>query len=172
MRKKIAKILLIISVLAWGLYCGGQVFNELMVVPRWSADPPETIRAYDVIPKAGGANFFEVFGPLFIILAIGATIFAWKSAGASRKWLALSVGIALAVLASLLLYLVPLVRDTHLHAVAGDLPATEIVARVEAWKFGNRVRLITELLGFACSVIALSVWSAETVNDAITEDFG
>ena len=165
MRKKTARILLIISVITWGIYCGGQIFNELMVVPRWSAAPPETIKAYNAIPKAGGADFFEIFGPLFIFLALIAAVFAWKSARKSRKWLLPMVAIALSVLASLLLYLVPLVRETHLHALAGDLPAAEIVARVETWKFGNRVRLITELLGFVCSVIALNVWSAETDNE-------
>jgi hypothetical protein len=48
------------------------------------------------------------------------------------------------------------------HSVAGDLSASEVVAGVERWKLGNRVRLIVELFGFASSVIALRAWSAET----------
>ncbi len=165
MRKQIAAFLLIASVVAWGLWCGGQVFNELMVVPKWSASPPETIKAFNEIPRKGGAPFFVIFNPLFVILAILSAIFAWKQARRSRKWLALSVIVALAVFASLMLYLVPLVGSTQAHAMAGDLPATEIIARVEEWKFGNRTRLCVELCGFVFSIVALRVWSAES-NEA------
>lgn len=150
------------SIIAWGLWCGGQVFNELMVVPKWSASPPETIRAYNEIPRKGGAPFFVLFNPLFVLLAIASAIFAWNQARRSRKWLALSVIVALVVFASLILYLVPLVSSTQAHAMAGDLPTAEIVVRVEKWKFGNRIRLFIELCGFAFSIIALRVWSAES----------
>ena len=161
MRKQIAKFLLMASIAAWGIWCGGQVFNELMVIPKWSASPPETIKAFNEIPRKGGAPFFVLFNPLFVILAVASAIFAWKRARRSRKWLALSVVVALAVFAALIFYLVPLVGSTHAHALAGDLPAAEIVARVEEWKFGNRIRLFVELCGFIFSIVALRVWSAE-----------
>lgn len=162
MKKQIAKNLLIASVFAWGIYCGGQIFNELMVVPRWSASPPETIKAYDAIPKAGGAPFFEIFGPACISLAITAAIAAWKYADKSRKWLALAASVALVVLASLLLYLVPLVRETHAHAMIGDWSNEKIISNVQAWKLGNRIRLFIESFGFLCSIIAFHIWSKET----------
>ena len=161
MRNKLASTLLIASIVVWGIWCGGQIFNELMVVPKWSASPPETIKAYNEIPQKGGAPFFVLFNPLFVILAVASAIFAWKRARRSRKWLALSATAALAVFASLMLYLVPLVWSTQAHAMAGDLPAAEIIARVEEWKFGNRVRLFVELCGFVFSIVALRVWSAE-----------
>lgn len=162
MRKQIAAFLLMASIAVWGIWCGGQIFNELMVIPKWSASPPETIKAYNEIPRKGGAPFFVLFNPLFVLLAVGSAIFAWKAARRSRKWLALSVIVALAVFASLILYLVPLVSSTQAHAIAGDLPAAEIIDRIEAWKFGNRIRLLIELCGFVFSIIALRVWSAET----------
>jgi len=60
--------------------------------------------------------------------------------------------------------LVPLIASMFRHSVAGDLSASEIVAGVEQWKLGNRIRLIVELFGFACSVLALRVWSAEAAS--------
>jgi hypothetical protein len=150
------------SVIVWGIWCGGQVFNELMSVPIWSASPPESLKAYSELPSKGGAPFFPLFNPLFVVLAIGAALAARKTARRSRKWLALAALIAVAVFASLVFYLVPLVGDMFSHSVAGGLPASEIVAGVERWKLGNRIRLVVELFGFACSVIALRVWSAET----------
>ncbi len=164
MRHKLAVGLLIASVIVWGIWCGGQVFNELMTVPKWSASPPESLKAYAELPSKGGAPFFPLFNPLFVILAIGATLAAWKSARSARKWLALSTLIAIALFISLVFYLAPLIMSMFGHSVAGDLSATEIVAGVERWKLGNRIRLIVELFGFVCSVIALRVWSAETTS--------
>ena len=164
MRRKLASGLLIASVVVWGIWCGGQVFNELMTIPKWSASPPESLKTYAELPSAGGAPFFPLFNPLFVVLAIGAAIAAWKFARRSRRWLALSALIALAVFFSLILYLAPLVGSMFRHSVAGDLPASEIVAGVERWKLGNRIRLVVELFGFVCSVIALRVWAAEAAT--------
>ena len=164
MRHKVASGLLIASVLVWGIWCGGQVFNELMTVPKWSASPPESLKAYAEMPSKGGAPFFPLFNPLFVVLAVGATLAAWKAARRSRKWLALSALIAIALFISLVFYLAPLIQSMFSHSVASDLSASEIVAGVERWKLGNRIRLIVELFGFACSVIALRVWSAEAAS--------
>ena len=164
MRRKLASGLLISSVVAWGLWCGGQVFNELMVVPKCGAAPPESLKAYRGLPSKGGAPFFQIFGPLFVLLAVGSTLAAWKSARRARIWLALSALIAAALFVSLVFYLAPLVGSMFSHSVAGDLPASEIAAGVERWKLGNRVRLVVELFGLVCSVIALRVWSAEAAS--------
>lgn len=161
MRHRLATGLLVASAIVWGIWFGGQVFNEFMVVPIWSASPPESLKTYAELPTKGGAPFFPLFNPLFVVLAVGAALAAWKSARASRKWLALSAFFAIGVFVSLIFYLVPLVSGMFSHSVAGDLPASEIVAGVERWKLGNKIRLIAELFGFVCSVIALRVWSAE-----------
>jgi hypothetical protein len=161
MRNNLASTLLIGSIFIWGIWCGGQVFNELMIVPKWSASPPESLRIYDALPSKGGLPFFPLFNPLFAVLASGAAVAAWKSARRARKWLALSAGTSVVVSVALILYLAPLVGSMFQHSIAGDLPAAEIIAGVEQWKLGNKVRLIVELFGFVFSIIALRVWSAE-----------
>src|SRR5215212_6916958 len=109
MRHKVASGLLITSVIVWGIWCGGQVFNELMTVPKWSASPPESLKAYAELPSKGGVAFFPLFNPLFLVLAVGAALAAWKFARRSRKWLALSALIAVGLFISLVFYLAPLV---------------------------------------------------------------
>ncbi len=162
MRKQIAGFLLIASVFVWGIWCGGQIFNELMVVPIWSASPPESLKVYRQLPSIGGGLFFPIVSMLFFLLAIISAIAAWKSARRARKWLALSAGTAVLLLVVLVSYLAPLVMSMFQHSVAGDLPAAEIIAGVERWKFGNRIRLIVECVGFVFSIIALRVWSIES----------
>jgi len=164
MRNKSASVLLIASVLILGVWCGGQIFNELMTVPKWSAAPPESLKAYDALPSKGGFPFFPLFNPLFVLLTIGAAVAAWKSARRSRIWLALSAGTSIVVCISLIVYLVPLVSGMFQHSIAGDMPAAEIIAGIEQWKTGNRIRLIVELFAFFFSIMALRIWSAETAS--------
>ena len=117
MRNKLASALLIASIFVWGIWCGGQVFNELITVPKWSASPPESLKAYDALPSKGGLPFFPLFNPLFVVLAIGAAIAAWKSARRSRIWLALSAGTSIILFISLTFYLAPLVQAMFRHGV-------------------------------------------------------
>lgn len=161
MRNKLAPVMLIASIAVWGIWCGGQIFNEMMTVPKWSASPPESLKAFDALPSKGGLPFFPLFNPLFALLAVGAAVAAWKTARRSRKWLALSAATSVAVAASLVLYLAPLVQGMFQHSIAGDLPSAEIIAGVEQWKLGNRIRVIAELFGFIFAIISLRVWSAE-----------
>jgi hypothetical protein len=169
MRHKLASLLLMASIFVWGIWCGGQVFNELMTVPIWSASLPESLKTYNALPSTGGINFFMVFGPLLLVVPIAATIVAWKGARKARFWLATTAIIAIGLAVALNFYLVPLVQSMFAHSVAGDLPASEIIAGVNQWKLGNRIRLIIELLGFVFSIIALHVWSIEkaSINEGV-----
>ena len=146
------------------------MFNELMTVPIWSASPPESLKAYNALPSKGGINFFMVFGPLLLIVPIAATITVWKSARKAKFWLAITALIAIGLTVVLNFYLVPLVQSMFAHSVAGDLPASEIIAGVNQWKLRNRIRLIVELTGFVFSIIALRIWSVE--NAPINEREG
>jgi hypothetical protein len=164
MRNKLTFALLVASIFVLGIWCGGQVFNELMTVPKWSASPPDSLKAYDGLPSKGGINFFMIFGPLLLIVPIAASIVAWKGARKARIWLATTAIIALGLAIVLNIYLAPLVQSMFAHSIAGDLPASEIIAGVNEWKLGNRIRLIAELIGFVFSIIVLHVWSVEKAS--------
>jgi hypothetical protein len=160
MRKQIASFLLIAAVVIWGIWCGGQYFNEARVTPKRLSNPPDSVVAYNAIPMDGDLPFFFPLNPLFFLVSLAALIAAWRLARRSRKWLALSTVTGFGVSLVLILYLAPLIWS--IDREAGIIPAAEIIARADAWKFGNRIRLIFEMFGFVCSIIALRVWSAES----------
>lgn len=161
MRKQIAAFLMMTTTVVWGVWFGGQYFNEARVIPKLLSNPPESVIVYNAIPSNGGLPFFFPLNPLIFLLSLAAMLAAWKWARASRKWLILTTIIGFCVCLVLILYLAPLIGGVSRDA--GILPTHEIAARAAAWKFGNRIRLIAEFIGFICSVIALRVWSAESV---------
>jgi hypothetical protein len=163
MRKQIAAFLLVGAVVVWGVWCGGQYFNEARVIPKLLANPPASVAAYNAIVPAGGElPFFFPLNPLIFLLSLGAAAAAWKAARASRKWLALATVIGFGVCLVLILYLAPLMWS--IMQPVEITPAEEITRRAAVWKLGNRIRLLVEFAGFICSVIALRVWSAESGN--------
>lgn len=162
MRKQIASFLLIASVVIWGIWCGGQYFNEARVIPKMLSNPPESVAAYNAIPAEGGLPFFFPLNPLIFLISLAAALMAWKWARRSRKWLVLTTVIGFGVCLVLILYLAPLIRSISVDA--GSAPAAEIIARAEGWKFGNRIRLFVEFIGFVLSILALRVWSVESAN--------
>lgn len=162
MRKQIASFLLMASVAIWGMWFGGQYFNEARVIPKLLSNPPESVIAYNAIPTTGGLPFFFPLNPLIFLVSLVAAIAAWKWAQKSRKWLSLITVIGFGICLALIFYLAPLIGS--ISRDAGTVPAAEIIERADAWKFGNRIRLIIEFVGFVFSIIALRVWSAEATN--------
>lgn len=162
MRKQIAGFLLVGSVVVWGVWCGGQYFNEARVIPKMLSSPPESVIAYRALRADYELPFFFPLNPLIFLLPLAALCAAWKSAHESKKWLVLTAALGGLICLALILYLAPLiggvVRD------AGTVPALETITRARAWRFGNQVRLIAELIGFICSISALRVWSSETAD--------
>jgi hypothetical protein len=81
-----------------------------------------------------------------------------------KVWLATTALIAIGLTVVLNFYLAPLVQSMFQHSAVDDLPTFEIVAGVEQWKLGNRIRLIVELFGLVCSIISLRIWSSEIAS--------
>jgi hypothetical protein len=160
LRKHLTAFLLTLSVIVWGVWCGGQYFNEARVVPKMLSKPPASVVAYNAIPTTGELPFFFPLNPLIFLVSLAALASAWTTARRSRKWLALTAVIGFGVCAALILYLAPLIGGIAADA-AGGAPAEEIIRRAEVWRAGNKIRLVVELAGFICSIRALQVWSAE-----------
>jgi hypothetical protein len=170
MRKGLASFLLMASVVVWGIWCGGQYFNEARVIPKKLSNPPESVAAYNAIRADYELPFFFPGNPLIFFVSLAAMLAAWRWARRSRIWLALTTFIGFGVCAVLILYLAPLIWSIDLEL--DKLSAAEVITRADAWQFGNRIRLVVEMVGFVCSVIALGVWSAERAETEKLENKG
>ena len=54
------------SVIAWSTWVGGTLYQMLVIVPLWSASPPETVRAFFQATDYN-RTIFNFFGPPFIV---------------------------------------------------------------------------------------------------------
>ena len=162
MRRKITTFFLILSVILWGTWFGGQLFNEALVIPKWLSTPPQSMKAYEAIPVRGGFFFFLI-NPFFTFFSLLATVFGWKLAVKSRTWLFLTTAIGLVVSLVLIFYLAPLIHTTNENAIQGNVPANRIISDVNEWMVGNKIRLAVEFCGFLFSIIALHAWTRDTI---------
>src|ERR1051325_3588810 len=96
MKTNIARALLWFAAIWWGTWFGGQLFNALMVVPYFSAHPPQSLREWGQLRHSNLADFFGLFNSLWIALALALSLFlGWKAYGQSRKWVIASLIAAL-----------------------------------------------------------------------------
>jgi len=77
MGKQFASFLLIAAIVVWGIWCGGQYFNEARVTPKRLSNPPDSVVAYNAIPMKGELPFFFPFNPLIFLVSLAAAIAAW-----------------------------------------------------------------------------------------------
>lgn len=94
-RERIAYILLWLSVVVWGCMLGGIIYETLVVVPAWSAAPPESISVmmhplYPIVPS----RMWIPFSNLHTLISIAVLIAAWNQRSL-RKWLLFALAIVI-----------------------------------------------------------------------------
>jgi hypothetical protein len=98
------------AVLGMSLWVGGTVFNMLVIVPLWSASPPESVRAF-----FRGTDFnrtvWNFFGPPWMVVRsaplLTALVLAWRRP-AHRTWLAAAFTCTLFGVVYTLVYVYPI----------------------------------------------------------------
>ena len=85
-RKDLARILLFIATIYWGIWLGGYIFNAVMLVPFWSHNPPDSMTNY-FKETHSLIEFFTAVNPWAFL----ATLIAWLSTikldTGARAWL-------------------------------------------------------------------------------------
>ena len=74
-RDKALNLLLWYAIFAWGIWLGGTVYQMVVVVPMWSASPPESVRAF-FQGTSYNHTIFHFFGPPFMAARLIPTIIA------------------------------------------------------------------------------------------------
>jgi len=165
LRERALNVLLWYSVLAWGTWFGGTLYQMLVVVPMWSAAPPESVREF-----FGGtsymAHIFNFFGPPYmaarVLPVVIALALAWHLPRL-RRLLGLACVLLVATVVFTLAYIYP-INDVLFVGAGGELAADEIRRMVSTWIWADRLRFGVGVIAFVALLQAFRMPLSQEVG--------
>lgn len=149
LRERTLNVLLWYSILAWGTWFGGTLFQMLVVVPMWSSSPPESVRAF-FLGTVYNQTIFHFFGPPFmaarVIPIILALLLAWHLPK-HRAALGTATLCLVAAVVFTLTYIYP-INSVLFEQAGGDHTAAEIAQMTHAWIWADRLRFGIGIVAF------------------------
>lgn len=134
-----AELWMLITTITYFLMNGAQVFETVVLVPKWTANPPDT---FSLLTDKNGTSlktFWIVFHSLHELTFILAIVFCWKIVGI-RNGLLILFAIHFAIRLWTLSYFAPNIIEFQKIA-EGLNSATDLVKRANIWKTLNYVRV-------------------------------
>lgn len=131
---------LFITILVYFLMNGAQIFETVVLVPKWTASPPETLKF--LIDKNGASlkSFWIIMHSLHEITFIIAIIFCWKIVPI-RSWLLVLFAVHVAIRAWTLLYFAPTIIDFQKIAENAFFEK-DLIKRTSLWQMLNYLRVM------------------------------
>jgi len=128
------------NLLIYFLMNGAQIFETLVLVPKWTADPP---RSFHYLTDKNGASlkaFWTVFHSVHEVIFIASIAFCWQLAPI-RNWLLLLFALHFAVRVWTLVYFAP--NIIHFEKIGnGELaPPPNLAEKAANWKHLNYLRV-------------------------------
>jgi len=162
-RSSIAQLLLRIFVVALGVEIGAGLYETLVVLPLWSAAPPESVTAYhrhlvanpQFALNAGG-RFWMFATPFVGVTALAALLSGWRTRPEHRKWRIAGAILALIVVGSTFAWFVPNIMRLHSPQVLA-MSAEEVASVTNWWVRLNWVRVVIYSAGWLAALRALSI---------------
>lgn len=134
-----AEMWMLITTLVYFLMNGAQIFETAFVVPKWTANPPETLGLLTDKNGASLKTFWIAFHSLHELTFILAIIFCWKLA-AIRNGLLILFAIHFAVRVWTLSYFAPNIIEFQKIA-EGMISSGDLAGRANTWKALNYIRV-------------------------------
>ena len=148
-----------ISVIAWSVALGGKLFEFVVVMSSWAANPPESLTLMPYGPKYpfNPGDFFQPLGLVALVGCLGSLICGWYAPPRYKVllWVPFAVLLLTALATPTMFW--PIIRDLY-RAGAGTAPLPEpaLHALVSKWFWYDWIRTAAAVLAFACAVHALS----------------
>jgi len=148
-RERALNLLLWYSILAWGSWFGGTLYQMLVVVPMWSAAPPESVREF-LRGTSYTEHIFNFFGPPYMAARVLPVLIALALAWHLPR-LRLLLGFAsiclVATVAFTLAFIYP-INEVLFFQAGGELAADEIRSMVRTWIWADRLRFGVGVMAF------------------------
>ncbi|MGH7453553.1 MAG: transposase [bacterium] len=134
-----AETWLIITTLIYFLMNGAQIFETAVIVPKWTAAPPQSFQIFKGKYGLDFKTFWIVFHSIHEITFILAIIFCWKL-DSIRNWLLILFAIHSMVRVWTLMYFAPdIIEFQRIANTQGE--SAELLQRTIRWKNLNYIRV-------------------------------
>jgi Domain of unknown function (DUF1772) len=161
-RARLTRMMLWISVLAWGILLGGKLFDHVVLVGAWSLSPPESLSLLPYGPRfpVDTGDFFFPSSVALLMCSFGVMITGWKTPLRFRVLLAVPAVMLLVTLIFTVLWFWPANRALW-HVATGAPDAIRdraaVIRLVRQWVTYDWLRIAVGAVGLMCSVRAISV---------------
>ncbi len=148
-----------VSVFAWGIGLGAKLFELIVLISAWAANPPESLSLLPYGPRwpFNPGDFFQPASVLLVVGTVGALVSGWNTVRTYKAWLWASAFILLIIWIVTPTIFWPMIRELY-GASTGSKPLTEVAARSLAgrWVLYDWGRAALSAAGFVCSIRAIS----------------
>lgn len=157
-RLHIAQALLFVSVLAWSLWFGGLIYEMVVILPLWSASPPESVQEWNARPQyvINPTRFYLPVALATILSAVAASIAGWNVPRSRRLWLVIAAVCAMTTLVFTIVFFFPR-NEVLFRNQSSGLTGEEITAIAHGWIRANWLRVCIMAAGFFSALRALSI---------------
>lgn len=135
-----AEFWVLANLLVYFMMNGAQIFETLVLVPKWAADPP---RSFNYLTDNNGASlktFWTVFHSVHEVIFMISIAFCWQLAPI-RNWLLVLFALHFAVRAWTLAYFAPSIINFEKIGNGKVPPPPTLVGKVAKWKQLNYLRV-------------------------------
>jgi hypothetical protein len=156
-----AETLLWITTLVYFLMNGAQIFETAVIVPRWTAHPPESFQLLGGKYGLDLKTFWIIIHSIHELTFIAAIAFCWKL-DLVRNWLLLLFAIHFAVRVWTLVYFAPKIIEFQKIANNGGGDA-DLSERTKRWKYLNYLR-VGLFIAVSLALIPICIDLANTIH--------
>jgi hypothetical protein len=149
MREQALNLLLWYVIFAWSSWLGGTLYQMLVIVPMWSASPPESVRTF-FLGTQYNQNIGHFFGPPFMAARVLPLLIALALAWHLPQH-RLALGIASLCIVAAVVFTVAYVYPINavlFEQAGGNHSAAEIAAMVRRWIWADRIRFVVGIGAF------------------------
>lgn len=162
-------VFLWINLIAWGIALGGKLFEFVVVIPAWAANPPGSLSLMPYGPRypLDPGDFYQPLGAIALVGSVGSVICGWRTPGPYRALLWVPFGVFLLVAAVTPTLFWPMIRELY-RAGTGAAPLSESAAHalVNRWIWFDSIRTALTLPVLVSIARALSRSEAHFGSDS------
>jgi Domain of unknown function (DUF1772) len=157
------RILLWLYVFVFGVQLGAGLYETLVVVPVWSAAPPETVWGWNAQRETNpqlaidsGRRFWIYVTPAVGLLSVAALLAGWQTRPEHRAWLLAATLTSFVMTVITFAYFVPTLIGL-MKSRSGEADASRVAASARLWAALNWVRVAVLIAAWLCALRALQI---------------